>query len=193
VHSIHNDRVLSRPHTLNLTRTWMLEHVPRDAKVITEPFFANSWNSPWPHAITSPRLLLGGEKPYARYLSDRLVRAYIDHDYCWVVASSNYWGLALSDPIVGRRARSYYGALSHYGSVRFSVSPWDNLNRPGGPGEDVVPFDYDFSYDFYPLAYRNPGPMVQVYRLHGGDCGGASPVPGRPNSTLVRRPMATPG
>ena len=55
----------------------MLEHVPRDAKVFTEPFFANAWNSPWPQAISSPRLLLGGERAYARYLSDRLVRAYM--------------------------------------------------------------------------------------------------------------------
>jgi hypothetical protein len=34
-----------------------------------------------------------------------------------------------------------------------------------------VPFDYDFTYDFYPLSYTRPGPMVQVYRLNGGRCG----------------------
>ncbi len=171
VHSVHNDRVLSRPHTLNLTRDWMLDHVPQNAKLITEPFFANSWNSPWPHAINSPRLLLGGERSYASYLSGRLVRAYLRHGYCWVVASSNYWGLALSDDLVGQRARSYYTALARYGTVRYSASPWGDVNRPGGPGKDVVPFDYDFSYDFYPLAYDRPGPMVQVYELHGGQCG----------------------
>ena len=171
VHSFHNDRVLSRPHTLNLARSWMLDHVPQNAKLITEPFFANSWNSPWPHAITSPRLLLGGERAYAGYLSDRLVRSYLQHGYCWVVASSNYWGLALSDDLVGQRARSYYRALADHGTVRFSASPWGDVGSPGGPGNDVVPFDYDFSYDFYPLAYDRPGPMVQVYELHGGQCG----------------------
>ena len=171
VHSVHNDRVLSRPHTLNLARSWMLDHVPENAKLITEPFFANSWNSPWPHAITSPRLLLGGERPYASYLSGGLVDAYIRHGYCWVVASSNYWGLSLSDDVVGHRARTYYSALRRHGTVRFSASPWGDVNRPGGPGKDVVPFDYDFSYDFYPLAYERPGPMVQVYELQGGRCG----------------------
>jgi 4-amino-4-deoxy-L-arabinose transferase-like glycosyltransferase len=184
VHSVHNDRVLSRAHTLNLTRSWMLGHVPRDAKLITEPFFANAWNSPWPRAITSPRLLLGGESAYARYLSNRLVRAYLSHGYCWVVASSNYWGLALKDPVIGDRAHSYYGALARHGDVRFSASPWGDASRPGGPGKDVVPFDYDFSYDFYPLSYRRPGPMVQVYRLHGGRCGGA--LPGQQAPKLAR-------
>lgn len=174
VHSFHNDRVLSRSHTQNLARSWMLEHVPRDAKVFTEPFFANSWNAPWPHAISSPRLLLGGELPFARYLSDRLVRSYLRHGYCWVVASSNYWGLALSDKLVGDRARSYYAALERHGTVRFSASPWGDVGRPGGPGKDVVDFDFDFTYDFYPLSYDRPGPMVQVYRLQGGACGGAT-------------------
>jgi 4-amino-4-deoxy-L-arabinose transferase-like glycosyltransferase len=182
VHSVHNDRVLSRPHTLNLARSWMLDHVPREAKVVTEPFFANSWNSPWPRAISSPRLLLGGESAFARYLSDRLVRAYLQHGYCWVVASSNYWGLALSDHVIGKRAESYYRALARNGTVRFSASPWGDVGRPGGPGKDVVPFDYDFTYDFYPLSYDRPGPMVQVYELRGDRCG----RPARPPQLRAR-------
>jgi 4-amino-4-deoxy-L-arabinose transferase-like glycosyltransferase len=176
VHSVHNDRVLSRPHTLNLARSWMLDHVPRNAKVVTEPFFANAWNSPWPHAITSPRLLLGGESAYARYLSNRLVRAYLDHGYCWIVTSSQYWGLTLLDPTIAKRAASYYGALARHGMVRFSASPWGEVGRPGGPGEDVVPFDFDWTYDFYPLSYERPGPMVQVYRLRGGLCSPPAPA-----------------
>jgi Dolichyl-phosphate-mannose-protein mannosyltransferase len=171
VHSVHNDRLLSRPHTLNLARSWMLEHVPRDAKVVTEPFVAKAWNSPWPRANSSPQRLLGGESAYARYLSERLVRAYLRQGYCWVVASSNYWGLALSDQFIGRRAKGYYRALAREGTVRFSASPWGEVGRSGGPGRDVTPFGFDWTYDFYPLAYDRPGPMVQVYRLHGGRCG----------------------
>ena len=142
---------------------------------------------PWPRAISIPRLLLGGERAYARYLSDRLVRAYVDHGYCWVVASSNYWGLALRDELIGDRARGYYEALERNGTVRFSASPWGAVDRPGGPGEDVVPFDYDFSYDFYPLAYDRPGPMVQVYELDGGACSGPRPVTG---SSRARQPAS---
>jgi Dolichyl-phosphate-mannose-protein mannosyltransferase len=179
VHSVHNDRVLSRPHTLNLAREWMIEHIPTDAKVVTEPFQATAWNSPWPDAISGPQSLLGGETKYARYLSDRAVRSYIRNGYCWVMASSNYWGLGLSDELIGERAASYFSALARHGTVRFSASPWGDVDSPGGPGKDVVPFDFDFSYDFYPLAYERPGPMVLVYRLHGGACGGAAfaPIP----------------
>jgi hypothetical protein len=144
---------------------------------MTDPFFANAWNSPWPHAISSPQLLLGGEGAYAAYLSDRLVRAYLQHGYCWVVASSNYWGLALSDHVVGKRARTYYDALARHGTVRFSASPWGAVGSPGGPGKDVVLFDFDFSYDFYPLAYDRPGPYVQVYELNGPTCSAATDGP----------------
>jgi hypothetical protein len=151
----------------------MLDHVPSGSKLIAEPFRASSWDSPW-RAAKSPRRFLGGEEAYARYLSPRLVGQYIRHDYCWVVVSSNYWGLALSDPLISDRAAGYYRALERHGAVRFSASPWGDIRSPGGPGEDVVPFDYDWTYDFYPLAYDRPGPMVLVYQLHDGRCSPAS-------------------
>ena len=172
VYSIHSDRVLSRPHTQNVARAWMLDHVPADAKVASEPLRADGWDAPW-RGTTSPRRFLGGESAYARYLSPRLVDSYIEHRYCWVVVSSNYWGLALSDPVISQRAASYYAALQRRGTLRFSASPWGDISSPGGPGEDKVAFDFDFSYDFYPLAYDRPGPMVHVYELHGGRCGRA--------------------
>jgi hypothetical protein len=190
VHSFHNDRVLSRPHTQNLARSWMIEHVPADARIVTEPFRAEVWDSFWPNAISSPQRLLDTEDGYARTLSDRAVRAYVRYGYCWVVASSNYWGLALGDPKIEQRARSYFDALARHGTVRFSASPWGAVDSPGRPGNDVVPFDFDFSYDFYPLAYDRPGPMILVYRLHGGSCGGAPPaVPFFPKPRLASNPV----
>jgi hypothetical protein len=36
-----------------------------------------------------------------------------------------------------------------------------------------VAFDFDWSFDYYPLAYHRPGPEMVVYRLHGGRCGDA--------------------
>jgi hypothetical protein len=33
-----------------------------------------------------------------------------------------------------------------------------------------VPFGFDWSFDYYPLAYHRPGPQITVYRLHGGGC-----------------------
>jgi hypothetical protein len=194
VHSFHDDQVLSRPHTQNLARNWMLEHVPKGTKIVSEPLRADAWDSYWEGRRSPTWFLTGGQNPlagaytavnailtgehtgptgqsaFARYLSPRLVGAYIQQDFCWIVTSSNYWGLTLSDPKVADRAASYYRALKRHGYVAFSASPWGDVDSPGGPGHDKVPFDYDFTYDFYPLSYTRPGPYVQVYRLTDGRC-----------------------
>jgi hypothetical protein len=34
-----------------------------------------------------------------------------------------------------------------------------------------VKFNFDWTFDFYPLAYERPGPVMQIYRLRGGKCG----------------------
>jgi hypothetical protein len=34
-----------------------------------------------------------------------------------------------------------------------------------------VAFNFDWSFDYYPLAYARPGPLMTVYRLYGGRCG----------------------
>jgi hypothetical protein len=60
-------------------------------------------------------------------------------------------------------AIAYYRTLKERGEVVFRSSPYD---RGAGP----VPFGFDWSFDYYPLAYRRPGPSITVYRLHGGRC-----------------------
>lgn len=169
VHVVHNDRVLSRPHTLNIARAWMLDHIPPGAGVITEPFRAASWRSPWERARSSLQTS-EDDRQYAEYLDAGLVDEYRERGFCWVMASSNYWGLTLADD--GRRdtARGYYEALAREGDLVFSASPWGAVGNPGGLSDDESPFDFDFSYDFYPLVYDRPGPRVHIYRLRGGGC-----------------------
>src|SRR5205085_7379645 len=41
---VHNDAVLSRPDTRNLTRAWMVAHVPIGAKVVIEPVVPDNWS-----------------------------------------------------------------------------------------------------------------------------------------------------
>jgi 4-amino-4-deoxy-L-arabinose transferase-like glycosyltransferase len=175
VHVVHNDRVLSRPHTLNVARTWMVENIPETAGVITEPFRARSWRSPWDRARPSLQTS-ADERQYAEYLEAGLVDEYRARGFCWIMATSNYWGLTLADE--GRRnfARGYYERLDREGELVFSASPWGHIRSPGGPEQDVVPFDFDFSYDFYPLSYDRPGPMVHIYRLTGGKCRPPAPA-----------------
>ncbi len=174
VYSAHNDRVLSQPHTMNLARTWMIDNVPATAGVITEPFRASSWDWYWPRARSSLQSPFD-KRPYLSSMNAGVVRQYMLRGFCWVMTSSNYWGPALRYPDQAPRAASYWRALRRHGTVVYSASPWGPVDSFHGPGDDKVDFDYDFSYNFEPLAYDRPGPAVIVYRLHGGKCG---PAPG---------------
>jgi 4-amino-4-deoxy-L-arabinose transferase-like glycosyltransferase len=171
VYAIHNDRVLSRPHTQNLARAWMLDHIPRDARLVVEPYRAKTWQSPWPNSVNSFLKVLGDEDvQYAEYLDAELVHDYQSLGFCWVVASSNVWGPTLEDPEHVPGAARYFRALEREGTVVFSASPYGDVDSPAGPGRDRVEFNYDWAYDFYPMAYERPGPTVLIYRLHGRRC-----------------------
>ena len=41
---------------------------------------------------------------------------------------------------------------------------------PYAEGQGPVTFNFDWSFNFYPLAYARPGPDMTVYRLRGGAC-----------------------
>jgi hypothetical protein len=41
---------------------------------------------------------------------------------------------------------------------------------PYRAGRGPVPFGFDWSFDYYPLAYGSPGPQMTIYRLLGGRC-----------------------
>lgn len=170
IYTVHNDRVLSRPHTLDVARTWMIDNIPQSAGVITEPIRADSWNWYWPRGRSS---IQDGYDPrsYLEGLDQGTVYQYLIHGYCWVQTSSNYWGPALKYPDQAPDAATYWQALNNVGTVVYSNSPWDPIDTRRNPGDDEVPFDYDYSYDFYPLSFERPGPAVLVYRLHGGECG----------------------
>ncbi len=43
VYSIHSGLVLSRADTRNLTRAWVVEHIPAGAKIVVEPVVPNAW------------------------------------------------------------------------------------------------------------------------------------------------------
>jgi 4-amino-4-deoxy-L-arabinose transferase-like glycosyltransferase len=190
VYVIHNDRVLSRPHTLNLARNWLWGNVDESAKLIIEPQRSNVWRRPWPNS--QYRLSGGGEEDpieYSEYLNPGLVAEYQRLGYCLVMASSDYWGPAFADSDEAPGAPAYYRALERQGTVVYSASPWGDLDSPVGPGRDRVGFGFDWSFDFYPMAYTHPGPAVVIYRLRGGRC---SPAAERGGSG-ARRARSYPG
>jgi hypothetical protein len=181
VYSVHSGIVNSREDTRGLARAWLVKHVPRGTRIVVEPIVPNSSRPPnnfvgrwsaFPDFLThrGPRgilyVLAGREvtlENYERTLSPALVSLYERDDYCWVVTGSTEEGRALVDPSVVPRAVAYYAALARQGTKVFVGSPFVR-------GTSSLPFNFDWSFEYYPLAYARPGPLVTIYRLHGGAC-----------------------
>ena len=186
---IHNDRVLSRPDTRNLTRAWMVRHVPAGAKVVVEPVVSGDWGMDigrslswtatgarwqlWNTYVTdvSPSgvHLPGGEHRYVaideyeRTLRPELLSEYENSRYCWVVIGSLQAGRSFAQPAIAPAAIAYYAQLANHARLEYHVSPFS-------AGSRAVPFSFDWSIDYYPGEYANPGPEMSVYRLTGGKC-----------------------
>jgi 4-amino-4-deoxy-L-arabinose transferase-like glycosyltransferase len=190
IYSVHSGLVLSRSDTRTLTREWMLAHVPAGTRIVVEPVAPDEWaheTRPGASTAASPerwrkypsmiaRLSPSGRleasasrqvsiEDYERTLGPALIGYYQANGYCWVISGSTQSGRALADPAAVPGARAYYRALARQGEVRFRASPY---RRGSGP----VAFGFDWSFDYYPLAFERPGPQMTVYRLHGGRCRG---------------------
>jgi len=107
--------------------------------------------------------VVGGEG-YTRDLSPELIDVYRREGACWVVSGSTQYERAFSVPERVPDAIAYYRRLRREGDVVYRTSPYDE-------GAGPVKFNFDWSFDYYPLAYHRPGPVMVVYRLHGGRCG----------------------
>jgi Dolichyl-phosphate-mannose-protein mannosyltransferase len=189
VFSVHSGLVLSRADTRNLTRQWMLANVPAGSKIVAEPVSPDEWARevrPGHSTATDayrwhkyPSLLsrispsgallehgfrIVGIENYERTLSPALLANYRAHGYCYVVSGSTQSGRAFAGGAGAPLAIAYYRALRRQAEVVFRSSPYA---RDRGP----VSFGFDWSFDYYPLAYHRPGPNMTVYRLHGGRCG----------------------
>jgi hypothetical protein len=191
-YSVHNDLVLSRADTRNLTRQWLVEHVPVRTKIVVEPVVPDGWaqdpgapsiltsnGNRWVKFPTSRSniandgsLLRGPGRivnieDYERTLRPGLIDIYEQGGWCYVVSGSTQRGRAEAEPGQVPEAMRYYRELERRAEVVHQDSPY---SRGAGP----VGFNFDWSFDFYPLAYYRPGPLMTVYRLRGGKCAGIS-------------------
>jgi hypothetical protein len=191
VYSVHSGLVLSRADTRNLTRTWMLAHIPAGARIVAEPVELEEGArevAPGTSTRTNPyrwqlypalslRIDADGAiapdliKPevglenYETTLSPALIDFYERERYCWVITGSTESGRAFADRRAVPGAIAYYRKLARVGEVVYRASPYAH-------GQAPVPFGFDWSFDYYPLAYYRPGPTMTIYRLHGGGCRG---------------------
>lgn len=177
IFAVHNDSVLAQRHTYNTVRAWMVRNLPEHTRIMVEPLRTDVWARPWPNATDQLYEVEADrrENQYARYLDPDLLPLYRKRGYCWIVASSQFWGPYLDDADEAPDAAAYYRALARQATPVFKSSPWGGPHAPGGPGEDEVAYNPDLSFNYYALAYRRPGPKVVVYRLRGGTCGSPSP------------------
>jgi uncharacterized membrane protein (GlpM family) len=188
VYVLHNDLVLSREDTRNLTRAWLVENVPPRGKIVVEPIAPDAWASDvgrpnratangarWVKFPTSRSNIakdgsyVPGEgqvvnvEDYVRTLFPGLIDTYERGGYCYVVSGSTQRGRAEAEPDAVPHAIAYYRELERRAELVFRASPY-------GAGKGPVPFSFDWSFQFYPLAYYRPGPLVDVWRLRGGRC-----------------------
>jgi hypothetical protein len=186
---LHSDAVLSRPDTRNLTRAWMVSHIPAGAKVVIEPVVPDDWATDvgrslqwtptgerwhrYPTWLTDVddqlNPLPAGHRRYVvvdQYeftLRPELLNEYVSSGYCWLVIGSLQAGRSFAQPRLAPAAIAYYAALANRARLMYHVTPF-------ATGSRAVPFSFDWSIDYYPQQYARPGPEMSVYKLTGGKC-----------------------
>jgi len=191
VYSLHIGQVLSREDTRNLAREWMVDHLPPRTKIVVEPVVPDAWaqdignpsrltskGDRWvkfptsrsridPDNPTGPLLPPPGEivhvEDFERILVPGLVDEYAEQGYCWVVVGSTQRGRAEAEPEEVPQAIAYYRELERNSRLAYEASPYAR-------GKGPVEFNFDWAFDYYPLAYHRPGPVMSIYRLTNGRC-----------------------
>lgn len=170
-HVIHNDRVLSRSDTRTLAKQWILENVPKDEKIAFDlvgppPYYRQNNAANGDPAFTIRPLPRGTEiEKYAQNLSPEVLDSFERDGYCWVATASIQKGRVTKDPNKAPGAAAYFRALEERGTLEASFSPM----KPGREA-DLPRFNFDTSYNYYPLGFYRPGPQIDIRRLHGGVC-----------------------
>ncbi|MDQ8043849.1 MAG: glycosyltransferase family 39 protein [Solirubrobacteraceae bacterium] len=190
VYSVHSTLELGRADTRTITRQWMFDNVPPGAKIVLEPIVPSSWITPigkghvgrygggqWvKYPVGKSQLdpktgsftpngesVLVSVEDFERVLRPDLITKYRDGGFCLVIVGSTQRGRAENQPNVVPDALRYYRTLEENSKVIYRASPLKDKKAK-------VPFSFDWSFLWFPLAYERPGPEITIYRLvNNGD------------------------
>ena len=156
----------------------MVANVPAGTKIVVEPVVPDQWaqdiGNPSPLTTNGNRW---NKYPLSRRRSTRrpasrcparpaivniedfetraapeLVDVFEQQEYCWVVVGSTQRGRAEAEPeAVPQRAGLLRASSSARSTVAYEVSPYSK-------GKGPVAFNFDWTFNYYPLAYNRPGP-----------------------------------
>lgn len=159
IHVVHNDKVLTRTDTRALAKDWLLENAPGQKMAI------DLVGPPAYYKGLKIRPLPRGKEVelYAQKLSPAMIDEFEATGYCYVVSASIQKGRVTKFPEKFPGAVAYYEALDERAEKVASFSPMK-------PGHALPTFNFDISYNYYPLGFERPGPQVDIYRLSGGKC-----------------------
>jgi hypothetical protein len=157
VPTVRNARTLAREDTRSQARTWLVDHVPRGARVVFEPSAPEEWYGVTPgggpdadrhrqwrrfhrdkaiiaeQARSYPGARVSADfLNYERTLSPGLVGVYARRGYCWVVTVSDQSGAAHAEPHRVPHAIAYYRRLRRESRVAFVATPGAAALTPPG-------------------------------------------------------------
>lgn len=153
--SARSDVVLLHTDTRLLAHEWIEDHVPEGSRIVIEPSVPSVY-------VRDDLVRFPVERPYADYekrLEPGLLDIYRETGFCWVMVIGHQRDRGISAGLRG--AVAYYDALEEQSVLEKAFSPYRE-------GADPPAFSFDFSFDWYPLAYERPGPTIELRRLR--DC-----------------------
>lgn len=172
---IHNNQLLTRTDTREQARNWLLANLPAGESIAVEQIASPGFSrvredraAPhiWRTYVTNRKTKARVEQ-YVLTLSPALLDEYARRGFCVVVSGSTQRGRAEKErgSKLVKDALAYYNDLDTKHTKVASFSPMDK-------GKSLPKFNFDISYNAYPLAFHRPGPQVDIYKLNNGACAG---------------------
>jgi hypothetical protein len=169
VHDVHAGLVHTRTNTREIALDWLIANIPSGESVAIERMYMSPNDPPTTTDPTSgrgqdlPWDLFRWPKDYLPSLNPGVIDTFERRGVCWVVIGNTQRGRALAEPNRLAGAIEYYEALTRRGELVRRISPYK-------AGAEAVPFSFDWSVNYYPLAYERPGLEIEVYRLRQESC-----------------------